>query len=79
MWETDITKIYIDHEGWIYFTAYVDLFSRKIKGYLVSRMSRQRAANLNCGLMGQDQDLLPSDSHATSSCSVFLRAFFIDI
>ena len=40
MWETDITKVYIDNEGWIYFTAYVDLCSRKIKGYLVSRMSR---------------------------------------
>ena len=42
MWETDITKVYIDHECWIYFTAYVDLCSRKIKGYLVSRMSRTR-------------------------------------
>ena len=42
MWETDITKVYIDHEGRIYFTAYVDLCSRKIKRYLVSRMSRTR-------------------------------------
>ncbi len=42
MWETDITNVYIDHEGWIYSTAYVDLCSRKIKGYLVSRMSRTR-------------------------------------
>ena len=42
MWETDITKVYIDHEGWVYLTAYVDLCSRKIKGYLVSRMSRTR-------------------------------------
>ncbi len=40
MWETDFTKIYIDGEGWIYLTAYIDLCSRKIKGYLVSRMSR---------------------------------------
>ena len=40
MWETDFTKIYIDGEGWIYFTVYLDLCSRKIKGYLVSRMSR---------------------------------------
>ena len=42
MWETYITKVYIDHEGWVYLTAYVDLCSRKIKGYLVSRMSRSR-------------------------------------
>ena len=42
MWETDITKVYIDNEGWIYFTAYVDLCSRKINGYPVSRMSRTR-------------------------------------
>ena len=42
MWETDITKVYIDHDGWVYLTAYVDLCSRKIKGYLVSRMSRAR-------------------------------------
>ena len=40
MWETDFTKIYIDSEGWVYLTAYLDLCSRKIKGYLVSRMSR---------------------------------------
>ena len=37
-----LTKVYIDHEGWVYLTAYVDLCSRKIKGYLVSRMSRTR-------------------------------------
>ncbi len=37
---TDSTKIYIDGEGWIYLTAYIDLCSRKIKGYLVSRFSR---------------------------------------
>ncbi|MCL5439955.1 MAG: IS3 family transposase [Candidatus Thermoplasmatota archaeon] len=40
MWETDFTKIYIEGEGWIYLTAHIDLCSRKIKGYLVSRMSR---------------------------------------
>lgn len=40
MWETDFTKIYIEGEGWIYLTACLDLCSRKIKGYIVSRMSR---------------------------------------
>ena len=40
MWETDFTKVYIEGEGWVYLTAYLDLCSRKIKGYLVSRMSR---------------------------------------
>ena len=40
MWETDFTKIYIDNEGWVNLTAYLDLCSRKIKGHLVSRMSR---------------------------------------
>ncbi len=40
MWETDFTKIYIEGEGWVHLTAYLDLCSRKIKGYLVSRMSR---------------------------------------
>ena len=39
-WETDFTKVYIQREGWSYFTAYIDLCSRKIKGYLSSRMSR---------------------------------------
>ena len=39
-WETDFTKVYIDREGWVYFTAYIDLCSRKIKGYLTSRMAR---------------------------------------
>ena len=38
--ETDFTKIYIEGEGWIYLTAYLDLCSRKMKGHLVSRMSR---------------------------------------
>ena len=40
MWETDFTKIYIEGEGWIYLTAYLDICSREIKGHLVSRMSR---------------------------------------
>ena len=40
MWEADFTKIYIDNEGWVNPTAYLDLCSRKIKGHLVSRMSR---------------------------------------
>ena len=39
-WETDITKIYVNGEGWVYLTAYIDLCSRKIKGYLASRMFR---------------------------------------
>ena len=39
-WETDFTKVYINGEGWVYFTAYIDLCSRKIKGYLTSRMAR---------------------------------------
>lgn len=30
-WETDFTNVYIDREGWAYFTAYPDLCSRKIK------------------------------------------------
>ena len=40
MWETDFTKVYIKGEGWVYLTAYLDLCSRKIKGHLVSCMSR---------------------------------------
>lgn len=40
MWETDFTKVFIPGEGWVYFTVYIDLCSRKIKGHLVSRMSR---------------------------------------
>ncbi|MEM0134516.1 MAG: IS3 family transposase [Thermoplasmatales archaeon] len=39
-WETDFTKVYINKEGWFHFTAYLDLCSRKIKGYLSSRMAR---------------------------------------
>ncbi|MEM3858875.1 MAG: IS3 family transposase [Candidatus Micrarchaeaceae archaeon] len=37
-WETD--NIYINKKGWVHFTAYLDLCSRKIKGYLSSRMAR---------------------------------------
>ena len=40
MWETDFTKVFIPGEGCVYFTVYIDLCSRKIKGHLVSRMSR---------------------------------------
>ncbi|MGC8563219.1 MAG: transposase, partial [Thermoplasmata archaeon] len=40
MWETDFTKVYIEGEGWVHLTAYIDLCSRKIKGYLTSRMAR---------------------------------------
>ena len=37
MLETDFTKIYIEGEGGVHLTAYLDLCSRKIKGHLVSR------------------------------------------
>ena len=59
MWETDITKIYIDNEGWMYLTAYLDLCSRKIKGYLVSRMSRtaELTEAVDNALLGTFQDL----------------------
>ena len=59
MWETDITKIYIDNEGWVYLTAYLDLRSRKIKGHLVSRMSRtaEMIEAVNNALPGTFQDL----------------------
>ena len=40
VWETDFTKIYTGGEGWIYIIAYLDLCSRKIKGHIVSSMSR---------------------------------------
>lgn len=40
MRETVFTKIYIQGEGRAYFTAHIDLCSRKIKEYLVSRMAR---------------------------------------
>ena len=59
MWETDFTKIYIDNEGWVYLTAYLDLCSRKIKGYLVSRMSRtaEMIEAVDNALLGTFQDL----------------------
>ena len=59
MWETDFTKIYIEGEGWVYLTAYLDLCSRKIKGHPVSRMSRTSKvieAVVNA-LLGTFQDL----------------------
>lgn len=40
MWETDFTKVYIAKVGWLYFTVYIGVCPRKIKGHLVSRMSR---------------------------------------
>ncbi|MEM3845277.1 MAG: hypothetical protein QXU98_06210 [Candidatus Parvarchaeota archaeon] len=39
-WETDSTKVYVNKEGYVHFTAYLDLCSKKIKGYLSSRMAR---------------------------------------
>ena len=59
MWETDFTKIYIEGEGWVHLTAYLDLCSRKIKGHHVSRMSRTAEmieAVVNA-LLGTFQDL----------------------
>ena len=59
MWETDFTKIYIDKEGWVYLTAYLDLCSRKIKGHLLSRMSRtaEMIEAVDNALFGTFQDL----------------------
>ncbi len=59
MWETDFTKIYIDSEGWIYFTAYLDLCSRKIKGYLVSCMpgTAEMMEALDNALLGTFTDM----------------------
>ena len=59
MWETDFTKIYIDSEGWVHLTAYLDLCSRKIKGYLVSRMSRtaEMIEAVDNALLGTFKDL----------------------
>ena len=59
MWETDFTKIYIEGEGWVYLTAYLDLCSRKIKEYLVSRISRtaEMIEAVDNALPGTFQDL----------------------
>ena len=59
MWETDFTKIYIDNEGWVYLTTYLDLCSRKIKGHLVSRRSRtaDMIEAVDNALLGTFQDL----------------------
>ena len=59
MWETDFTKTYIDNEGWVHLTAYLDLCSRKIKGHLVSRMSRtaEMIEAVDNALLGTFQDL----------------------
>ena len=55
----DFTKIYIDNEGWVYLTAYLDLCSRKTKGHLVSRMSRtaEMIEAVDNALLGTFQDL----------------------
>ncbi len=46
MWETDFTKIYIDSEGGVYLTAYLDLCSRKIKGlYCLSQFETKCKKN----------------------------------
>ena len=59
MWETDFTKIYIEGEGWVHLTAYLDLCSRKIKGHLVSRMSRtaEMIEAVDNALLGTFKDL----------------------
>ena len=59
MWETDFTKVYIEGEGWVHLTAYLDLCSRKIKGHLVSRMSRtaEMIEAVDNALLGTFQDM----------------------
>jgi putative transposase len=59
MWETDFTKIYIEGDGWCYLSAHVDLCSRKIKGYLVSRMVRtaEMIQTMENALLGTFPDL----------------------
>ena len=58
-WETDFTKVYINGERWVYFTAYLDLCSRKIKGYLTSRMAKsdEMIAALNSAVFSVFPDL----------------------
>ena len=55
----DFTKIYVEGEGWVHLTAYLDLCSRKIKGYLVSRMSRtaEMIEAVDNALLGTFKDL----------------------
>ena len=88
MWETDFTKIYIEGDGWVYLTAYLDLCSRKIRGHLVSRMSRtaEMIEAVDNALLGTFQDLnvnglrIRSDngSQLTSSgYEMHLRVFWI--
>ncbi|SIM84430.1 IS3 family transposase [Cuniculiplasma divulgatum] len=59
-WETDFTKIYIPGEGWVYFTAYIDLCSRKVRGFLVSMMSRteEMLLALDSALLTEFPDLV---------------------
>ena len=79
MWETDFTKIYIEGEGWVYLTAFLDLCSRKIKGHLVSRMSRTNEMReaVDNALLGTFQDLnvngLRIRSIMASSLSLWLE------
>ena len=63
MWETDFTKTYIQGEGWIHFTAYIDLCSRKVKGYLASRMSgsNEMIAALDSAIFSVFPDLVIPD------------------
>ena len=63
MWETDFTKTYIQGEGWIHFTAYIDLCSRKVKGYLASKMSgsNEMIAALDSAIFSVFPDLVIPD------------------
>ncbi len=60
LWETDFTKIYIDGDGWVHFLAQMDVCSRKIKGYLVSRMARthETIQCLDNGILDEFPDLV---------------------
>ena len=40
-WVTDITHIRT-HEGWLYLAMVVDLFSRKVIGWSINRVSRKK-------------------------------------
>ena len=62
LWETDFTKIYVEGEGWIHFLAQMDVCSRKIKGYLVSRLARthETIQCLDNGILDEFPDLVIS-------------------
>ena len=59
MWEPDFTKIYIDNEGWIYLTAYMDLCSNEKREYIVPRVSRtaEMIEAVDIAIPGTFQDL----------------------